>query len=66
MPLMHVMAICSNGNSGCTVMAATYKFSLLVFMAIVAVKIRLAVFAIIAVMAIMAVITALAVVIIIV
>ena len=45
-----------------TVMAATsISFTLLVFMAIVAVKNRLAVFAIIAVMAIMAVITALAV-----
>ena len=61
MPIMHVMALYSNGNSGCTVMAVTsISFTLLVVMAIVAVKIRLAVF-VIAVMAIMAVITALAV-----
>ena len=36
MPVMHVMALYSNGNSGCTVMAVTsISFTLLVVMAIV-------------------------------
>ena len=65
MPVMHVMTICSNGNSGCSAMASTsISFTLLVAMAIVAVKIRLAVLAIISVVHIMAEITAFAVVII--
>ena len=60
MPVMFVMALCSNGNSGCTVMAATsITFTLLVGMTIVAVKIRLAVF-VIAVMAAMVILNVMA------